>query len=266
MRGPIVLLTDFGNGYFQGVMKGVILSRAPGATVVDLDHHVPLGGIGQAAFVLAAALPYFPRESVFACVVDPGVGTGRRCLVAALPEGQLILAPDNGLLSAVLSPRSCVLRELTNQAWFLDDDTATFEGRSRFAPAAAALAAGARPDDAGPLVTDPVLLDVMKRRLTPTGVEGAVIYVDPFGNLVTGIDQAALAASGAPEELLVWVAGATIRGISRTYGAVESGALLAYVGSTGHLEIALRDGSAASRLRVAAGAPIVVRRREGHRS
>ncbi len=264
MRAPIVLLTDFGDGYFQGVMKGVILARAPGATIVDLDHHITPGGILQAGYVLRSAITYFPPESIFVCVVDPGVGSARRRLLVEHPDGPFVIAPDNGLVTGLLRswPR-CVVRELANPAWFLPEVSATFEGRSRFAPAAAALALGARSADAGVVLTDPVQLDGAECRVSKSAIEGRVVYIDPFGNLVTTIDDASLSAFAAPTAVTVDTGRSFIVGLSRSYSDAEPGALLAYVGSTGHLEIGVRDGHAAERLEASIGTAIIVRKRTG---
>jgi S-adenosylmethionine hydrolase len=258
-RGPVVLLTDFGDGAFQGVMKGVILARAPGTTIVDLDHHVRAGAVLEGAYVLAAALPYFPKTSVYCCVVDPGVGTERRRLAVEIPDGPLAVGPDNGLLTPLLEREDAVVRELSNHAWFAPDDTRTFEGRSRFAPAAAELAAGAPPKRAGAIVRDPVRLGLARCKKSRAGIAGEVVYVDSFGNLVTSVLASDLDGLPARADILVSVGekrGIPLRG---TYSEVAVGKPLAYVGSTGYVEIGIRGGSALLELGIDVGAGVLVK-------
>jgi S-adenosylmethionine hydrolase len=258
-----VLLTDFGDGPFQGVMKGVILSRAPGAAIVDLDHHVRPGGVLEAAWVLAGAADCFPDSSVFCCVVDPGVGTSRRRILVACEDGRLGVGPDNGVLSPLLGRRGATVREITNRRWFLADDTRTFEGRSRFAPAAAALASGSHPRDAGPVVRDAAIVRIDDSRAVGGGLSGQVICVDPFGNLVTSIVSGRLDALGPRDVLRAVVGRRRPIPLGETYASVAPGSPVAYVGSTGHLEIGIRGGSASLAFGVGAGA--LVRIRKGSR-
>jgi S-adenosylmethionine hydrolase len=252
-------LTDFGHGYFQGVMKGVILRRCPGASIVDLDHHVPPGDVAQAAYVLESAHAHFPATSVFCCVVDPGVGTGRRRLLVEAPGGQLAVGPDNGVLSALLRAADARVREIANPDWSdPGDPNRTFEGRSRFAPAAASLAAGADPADAGPLVGDARIFSDAATSFDRGRLRGTVIYADAFGNLVTSIRAADLDRLGSRESLEAAAGPEPAIPVRATYGDVPPGSLLAYVGSTGHLELAVRGANAASRLALGVGAPVTV--------
>jgi S-adenosylmethionine hydrolase len=256
----VVLLTDFGDGPFQGVMKGVILARAPGTTIVDLDHHVRAGAVVEGSYVLASALAYFPRASVFCCVVDPGVGTSRRRILAAVEGGPIAVGPDNGLLTPFLRSRGTLVREITNRAWFADDDTRTFEGRSRFAPAAAALASGASPAAAGPAVDDPVLLDLPGSRKTREGIAGEVVYVDSFGNLVTSVAASELDGLASRPGTVVSL-GRLLIPFRGTYADVAAGKAVSYVGSTGYLEIGVRGGSAILELGADVGARVLVKAR-----
>lgn len=265
-RGPIVLLTDFGDGCFQGVMKGVILSRAPGALIVDLDHHVRAGAVLEGAYVLATAAPYFPAGSVFCCVVDPGVGTSRRRILVETPGGQVAVGPDNGLLTPFVAKKGAEVREITNQSWFADDDTRTFEGRSRFGPAAAALAAGAKPSEAGPVIRDPVRLELARCQRTRTGIAGEVVYVDSFGNLVTSVTASDLDGLAGKPDVLVSVGPRRAIPLRGTYSEVGIGKPVAYVGSTGYVEVGVRGGSALLELGIDVGAPVVVHQRRRTRS
>jgi S-adenosylmethionine hydrolase len=219
-------------------MKGVILGIAPGAALVDLSHGVPAQDVRAAALHLDAAWRYFPAGTVFLCVVDPGVGTARRPLVARC-EGRLFVAPDNGLLGLLPGAE---FRELTAR-WGLPSPSRTFHGRDLFAPAAARLASGATFEEVGPPVLDATRLELP----SPRGDDGEVVHVDHFGNLVTNLP--------GRDAGIVEVAGHDAP-VAATYGAVPAGALVTVTGSTGRLEVSLRDGSAATRLRVGVGARV----------
>jgi S-adenosyl-L-methionine hydrolase (adenosine-forming) len=263
-RRPIVLLTDFGDGPFQGVMKAVILSRGPDAPIViDFFHHVRPGAVLEGAYTLASGIAFFRKPVIFCCVVDPGVGTARRRIVVAAKSGHLAVGPDNGLLTPLIEQPGSVVREITNPSWFEKDATKTFEGRSRFAPAAATLARGARPAGAGPIVRDPVVLSLRSARTAPGMVTGEVVYADSFGNLVTSIHvedlrgaDAALQGAQAP----VVVAG-TRKPIPfrATYSDVAVGKPVAYMGSNLYVEIGVRGGNALLELGVDVGTTVVVR-------
>ncbi len=235
----IALLTDFGLADpWVGVMKGVIAGIAPGVLTVDLSHGVPAQDVRTAAIHLDAAWRYFPVGAVFLCVVDPGVGTARRP-IAARCEGRFFVAPDNGLLGLLPDPEV----RLVTAPWGLPNPSRTFHGRDVFAPVAARLASGAAFETAGPRVTDYGRLSLP----APDGNRGEVILVDRFGNLLTnlpGRDSGVVEVAGHDAPVVT------------TYGAVPTGALLAHTGSTGRLEVALRDGSAATRLRVGVGAGV----------
>jgi S-adenosylmethionine hydrolase len=249
----VTLLTDFGtrDGYV-GAMKGVILSLAPQATIVDITHDIPPQDIAAAAFVLAQAAPLYPPGTIHVVVVDPGVG-GRRRGVIVPSGGQIFVAPDNGVLS---------LAAPVERGWAISapdfrrpDVSPTFHGRDVFAPAAARLCAGAVPADAGPsimlegrLAPRPVLFSNDGRKVT-----GHVVHVDRFGNLVTDI-----AAQILPYRPAVRIGSVEIPRVSVTYEDVPSGEPVAYIGSAGTLEVAVRDGSATDVLDVARGAPVVV--------
>lgn len=207
-------------------MKGVILSEAPAATIVDLSHDVRPHDPAHAAFFLRQAIPYFPKGTVFVCVVDPGVG-GAREIVCVRAGDHVFLAPDNGLLS-FLRPRSihAVVRKAAS---------ATFHGRDVFAPAAAHLARGGAPSRLGP----------RRARLTPFSVRpGRVVSIDRFGNVITDV-------AGRPRELRI--GRHRIRRFVRTYEEAPRGELVALVGSAGTLEVALREGRAQDRLRAKIG-------------
>lgn len=258
-RVPLVaVLTDFGTqDLFVGVMKGVIHSRCPGVRVVDLTHEVPPQNVPAGAFLLRAAVPYFPLLTTFLAVVDPGVGGSRRplCLTAG---GYRFIGPDNGLLwpaaSALGRPEAYELAAAEHR---LPQVSSTFHGRDLFAPAAAALAAGVPPADLGPRVTDPVRLELPSPTVAGDELLGEVLWVDRFGNLITNLSPADLnePASGQRRFRL----GATeVLGPVSTYSAVAPGELCVVLSSFGTYEIAVRDGNASVRLGAARGQSVVV--------
>jgi S-adenosylmethionine hydrolase len=241
---PIVTLTtDFGaaDGYV-GAMKGVIATLAPKATIVDITHEVPPQDVAAGAFALAQAAREFPPGTVHVAVVDPGVGSARAGVVIDA-GGQRFVGPDNGLFElAAPSPRA--VHRIASKAFMAPSPSATFHGRDVFAVAAARLAAGAKARAAGPAHALAGSLG---------GERGdRVVHVDRFGNLVTNVRW----KTGAPAT--VRIGRRTLRW-ARTYAEVDPDELLAYVGSAGTLEIAVRDGSAAKRLGLGRGARVSVR-------
>lgn len=252
MSHLITLLTDFGDmDGFVGAMRGVIVSRTPAARLVDLAHHVPRGDIAKAARVLARAAPCFPRGTVHCVVVDPGVGSSRRAIVARA-GGQDFVAPDNGVLTDVLAALGpFTAREIVDPRLMAAAPSSTFHGRDVFAPTAAALADGFAFVDVGPRCETIVRLDRSAPAGSPEGWIGTVIEVDRFGNLITDLPVAAL-----PARVRVELGGVCLGGFASAYAAVEPGELVVLAGSEGTLEIAVRDGSAAARLTVSAGEPV----------
>jgi S-adenosylmethionine hydrolase len=260
-RPVIALITDFGlaDGYV-GSMKGVILGICPEATLVDISHEIRPQAVRQAAYVLSAATPYFPPGTVHLVVVDPGVGSERRPVVVQT-ERATYVAPDNGVLSLVLgqeSARWAIQIRVTEPRYRLSQISATFHGRDIFAPAAAHLACGVEPRELGdPLsLSDLVLLPALQPQQRPDGTWlGEVLHVDRFGNLITNCQWSAANLQSA---ICICAGGERIVGLSRTYADVELGELVAYVGSSGYLEIAVREGNAAARLGVDVGDPVQI--------
>ena len=249
---PIVsLLTDFGTAdNYVGVMKAVILGRCPGAQLIDVSHGVPAQDVAAGAFLLDKSWRYFAEGSVHLAVIDPGVGTPRRGLVAAA-GGHFFVAPDNGLLSPVLRDRPehrCY--RIDNPELMLPERSHTFHGRDVFSPVAAALALGIAPENVGPVIDDPVLLPDTRCERTANRIDGHVIYIDGYGNLVTNIAETELQALGDAGELRVALSAKGIADVPMVdnYQAVQQGELLAVVGGFGNLEVGVRDGSASERL------------------
>ncbi len=256
-RPPVVaLLTDFGlRDHYVGVMKGVVLGICPSATIVDITHGVPPQDVLTGALELLAAYPFFPAETVFVAVVDPGVGS-TRLAIAARADGRCFVGPDNGVLSLVFQQRAPErIVHLTDPRFALSTVSRTFEGRDRFAPAAAWLASGTPLASLGPPVDTWVRVRLPEPRVSPGLVEGEVVRVDRFGNLVTNIGLAQIGGllTGA---VRVEIAGASVTRLVGTYAEADEGALCAFVGSTGLLEVAVRGGSAAARLDTGRGTPV----------
>jgi hypothetical protein len=255
-RRPIVtLLTDFGlDDAFVGMMKGVVLQRAPRSPLVDLTHAIPPQDVRLAGYTLADSWRFFPPGTIHVAVVDPGVGSDRPILAARI-EGQIMLAPDNGLLTAVFEQASATeLRQVSNRDVFLKTISQTFHGRDIFAPTAGALAGGMALADVGPPAETWVTLDLPGPRVDEEGrVHGEVVSIDHFGNLITNIPGPML-----PLQPRVRIADRAIGRLSRSYAESEAGELLAIVSSAGRLEVAKNRGSAAAELGVGIGEPLTV--------
>jgi S-adenosyl-L-methionine hydrolase (adenosine-forming) len=246
----ITLLTDFGTSdSYVAEVKGVLLSGAPGATLVDVSHAVPPGSIATAAYLLGRTWKHFPVGTVHFVVVDPGVGTTRRA-VAVARDGQFFVAPDNGVLTPVFGTGA--------EVWTLAEPegaSPTFHGRDLFAPAAARLANGATLADVGAMVLEPpVLLAAPLPLYEGKKVHGEILHVDRYGNLVTTFTPALV-----PPYAILESEDMAIGPIRRTFGDVAQGELLAYWGSSGLLEVAVRDGSAARRLGIGVGGRVTAR-------
>ncbi|MEA2626300.1 MAG: hypothetical protein QOD06_2345 [Candidatus Binatota bacterium] len=261
---PVVsLLTDFGErDGFVGVIRAVILGICPRARLVDLTHEVRPQDVVGGALVLENAVEYFPPGTVHLAVVDPGVGGARRPIVIET-ERFLLVGPDNGLLSlaAERSPRRRVVH-LDRSSWFRESGSRTFHGRDVFAPVAGHLAAGTPAAELGSEIEEYEHVVLPVPRSIDGAVEGQVIHVDRFGNLISNLRQEDLAAF-RDSELSVSIAGVRIRGIVTHYAAVREGGTLALWNSWGRLEIAVRNGSAARHLRAHPGDRVEVRRASG---
>jgi S-adenosylmethionine hydrolase len=251
MTAPaITLLTDFGtaDGYVAE-MKGVLLCHAPGVPLLDMSHDVPPHDIEFARLTLARYWRRYPAGTVHLAVVDPGVGTSRAA-IAVLSDGRFLVGPDNG----VLSPALLALDAQTVSLPIPPGASPTFHGRDVFAPAAAALAHGAALHELGAPLHEPL------RRRTPQPVrrsdgliDGEVLTIDRFGNAITNV----LARDA--RTLMLDVRGVTTTvPVVTTYAAAEPGMVVALVGSSGFLEVAVRDGSAEQRLGVMRGQRVAV--------
>ncbi len=245
-KPTIALLTDFGTrDPYVAVVKGVLASRTD-AAVADLSHEISPFDPFEAAWFLRSAVPWWPEGTIFVCVVDPGVGTSRRIL-AARAAGKMFLAPDNGLLTFI-DCESVVSVE--NSSMFLPDGSTTFHGRDRFAPVAAALAGGAPLDALGPRVDPESIerLDYSSPVYAHDRAGGTIVSIDRFGNCITDLDAARIGFSPA----LLRVGEAVITRVERSYREAASGPFI-IVGSTGTIEVSVRNGSAAELLHMKRG-------------
>lgn len=266
MTAVISLTTDFGLAdEYVGVMKGAILSIAPQAPIVDLTHAIADQDLQQTAYIIDNAHRSFPPGTIHVVVVDPGVGSERRIVLLAA-HGQLFLAPDNGVLTLVLaSAPSCQAFQVSRQAQGIDTCSTTFHGRDIFAPTAARLANGLTAEQVGPPcpVDRLVRLELPRPAISADGsrINGQVVYIDKFGNLMTNIDReqiARLQALRPDRPLKVRLGPTAIGGLHSYYAQVEVGAPLALIGSRGRLEISLNQGNAAAFFGSRRGAEVVL--------
>jgi S-adenosyl-L-methionine hydrolase (adenosine-forming) len=261
-RPIIALLTDFGTrDHYSGVMKGVVLGICPDVTLVDVTHDLPPHDIAFAAQELAATYKFFPVGTIFLVVVDPGVGTARRGLAAEAADRKFI-APDNGVLTAVFQeapPKRVV--ELSERKYARPTVSRTFEGRDRFAPAAAFIAKGIHLEAFGRPVSDYHQLALPVPEWRGDVLCGQVVRIDRFGNVVTNLDRRSCEKVAAGTgTLIVTVGGQTVGRLVSTFGDLAAGEIGALFGSTEHLECAAQSASAADRLGASVGDPVEVRR------
>jgi S-adenosylmethionine hydrolase len=262
VRPIIALLSDFGTrDHYAGVMKGVLLGILADVTIIDVSHDLPAHDIPFASLELAATYKYFPAGTIFLVVIDPGVGTQRRGIAAEAGDWRFV-APDNGVLSGVFHetpPKKVV--ELTERRYARPTVSRTFEGRDRFAPAAAWLAKGVQLAAFGRAITDYHMLEPARPQLDGGVLRGVVVRVDRFGNVVTNLDRRSCEKlANGTAALHLTVAGHSIARIVSTYSDIAAGELAALFGSTDHLEVAAHAASAAEQLGVSTGALVELRR------
>jgi S-adenosylmethionine hydrolase len=257
----ITLTTDFGTvDGFVASMKGVILRLCPGAQIVDVTHEIPPHDVLRAAYVIDQAARWFPHNTIHVVVVDPGVGGDRRILLARLDD-QIFVAPDNGVLTRVARrAKGRAFWSVTDRRYMLDPISHTFHGRDIFTPVAAYVADHTPLEKFGPRVQDILELPMPEPAvLAGPCIEGMVVYVDRFGNLMTNIEQDLLATTfGAGAAVCVQVADETVLGPLASYSEAAPGQLLSILNSAGLLELAIRDASAAVHLRADVGTRVLV--------
>ncbi len=258
----VTLTTDFGlNDSFVGVLHGVVLSIHRETTVVDICHAVASYDVFDGAWTIAQAYRFFPPRTVHVVVVDPGVGSTRRPIIVETDD-YIFVAPDNGVLSLIEARESkFAVRHITAERYFLQPVSQTFHGRDIFAPVAAWLSKGVAPSEFGPEVSDYVHLPLPQvEHVGENSLRGVVLKVDKFGNLITNISELeapALFGSVSPS-LSILISGQTITRLCHSYAEGGADEFFAIVGSSGYLEIAARQASAAEKLAAGAGTPVGV--------
>ena len=260
--GLITLLTDFGDrDYFVASMKGVILTINPHAIIVDLSHHVPRHSIENAAYLLKSCYRYFPEGTAHVAVVDPGVGTERRPLGIRTAR-YYFLGPDNGLFSYIFDEENKVeVREIENQQIRLDSVGHTFDGRDLFAPAAAWLTSGQSFESLGRSIGQGRTFPIVKPRKEANGLVGVVIYVDHFGNLISNLtlkDVDAVRSEVSSKGLALQIAGHRVNGLFTSYAEGSKVEPSALINSDGVVEVFIKEGNAALRLKVGSGTEIIL--------
>jgi S-adenosylmethionine hydrolase len=278
MSSIITLTTDFGyDDAYVAAVKGAVLSINPEASIVDVSHSIRPQDILQAAFILNAAYRYFPKQTVHVAIVDPGVGSERRGIILKTPSA-IFVAPDNGILSYIIDDlfpdvvaqfagqslvnqptteivfkKGLEAAAITDPRFWRHPVSPTFHGRDVFAPVAAGLSLGISPYEFGEKINSLQVLPVAKPTLDPDGnLVGQVLHVDRFGNLITNIRSNNLPG----KNVVIEVSGQCIQGVSDYYAQTEE--IMAVVGSSGYLEISLREGSACDFLGIGVGHEIRV--------
>jgi S-adenosylmethionine hydrolase len=259
-RPVITLTTDFGyGGHFVGAMKGVILKILPEANIVDITHDIRPFDLLEGALTIAAAAPFYPAGTIHVVVVDPGVGTARRPILAEA-DGQFFVAPDNGVLTLVCERASAVkIRHITAVEYFLKPVSRTFHGRDIFATVAAWLGKTGQAADFGEEITDYIRLRAPIPKRSGSVVTGAILHRDRFGNLMTN-----LTPEDAPEMMdgtipfRIWIGNHEVRRLVSTFSEGHPGEAVILVGSSGYLEIVVHGGSAAEMLGAGPGTEVTV--------
>ena len=259
MRPVITLTTDFGlDDPFVGIMKGVILNIAPDSEIIDITHNIEPQNITQAALVLNASYPWFPRKTVHIIIVDPGVGGKRRPMVVQ-SKFQFFVGPDNGVLTPVLDSKNRFY-QLTNKKYFLKNVSNTFHGRDIFAAVAAWITTGVAPSKMGPRILKPEFLDLPQPRIKEGTVQGKIIYKDRFGNLTTNI-SAELINEKFPsfDKIKIQTGKQIINGLSEAYNKIKPGESGAIINSRNQVEIFCGQADAAKKLKLKLGQSVILK-------
>jgi S-adenosylmethionine hydrolase len=255
----VTVTTDFGlRDPYVAEMKAVILSICPEAVIVDVTHEVAKFDVRTGAYMLASAAPYFPKGTIHVAVVDPGVGSARRGLIVETKQG-FFVGPDNGVLVLAAENQGIVsVREIVNPKLMLPHVSSTFHGRDVFAPAAAHLANGVSPADFGAEVRDIVKPEFAKVRSSKGTLEGEVLHVDGFGNIVTNVNEGALADIKLGKSVNVQIHDRIVEAkLGKTYAEAQLKKPLVLVGSQGYVEIAMNPGNAAKEFKAKPGDKVV---------
>jgi S-adenosylmethionine hydrolase len=253
----VVLLTDFGNSPYPGIMKGVIKDINPEVSIIDLSHNVSSQAVREAAFILLTSYKYFPNKSILVCVVDPGVGSVRKIILAET-EHYCFIAPDNGLLSPVLEREpSKRMVSVENSEYFLKPVSRTFHGRDIFAPVSAHLSLGKDTNVFGRPADEVFHLDLGNLQIKDKEIRGEIVFVDSFGNLVTNIPEDVLKGI-QKRRIFVCIDESRISGLKESYTEVQKGEPLAIFGSFGYLELSVREGKANKYFTASEGTEVIL--------
>lgn len=258
MRKAITLTTDFGlQDYYVGAMKAVMFSIAPESRLIDISHEIPSQDIMAGSWILQNSALLYPPGTVHTVVVDPGVGTDR-IPVALQVDDQLFVGPDNGIFSLLTEDKDFKAIRLTNKEYWRDNPSTTFHGRDIFAPVAAHLSRGVDLQELGDPIEDLVTYRWTKPIADKDGVEGMVIHIDKFGNLITNITAPQFKEVTEGKNVKIYVGNTILEKIVETFGKVTEGEPAAYIGSSGMLEVGINKGSAEKMLGVQKGAQISI--------
>jgi S-adenosylmethionine hydrolase len=258
VKNPVIaLITDFGeDDFFVASMKGVITRINPSVRIIDITHRIPSFDIMAASFVLFSSYKYFPPRTIFLIVVDPGVGSSRKILLAKTKKF-FFIAPDNGVLSSVLEEeRIEKLIEVKNKKFFLPKLSITFEGRDKMAPVAAWLSKGISCAEFGASVKQYKKLKSQKPVLKGKEILGHIVYIDKFGNLITNIPGQmldSLRTQSRKARLSLHVKGVEVGSFVQNYSRAKRGELVFLIDSLRMVEIAAGEDSAARKLKAATG-------------
>ncbi len=258
MSSLITLTTDFGSqDHYVGVLKAVILSIAPDSRLIDISHEIPPQDIMAGAWVVRNSAMLFPPDSVHLVVVDPGVGTQRKPIAMQI-ENQYFVGPDNGIFSLIADQYEHRAVELTEPSFWRPNPSKTFHGRDIFAPVAAHLANGTELSKIG----NPLESLETYRWAVPIsdkdGIQGWIVHIDRYGNLITNIPEEMIAEAGERSKLKIYVGNTILNNLVDTFGEVPEGEPVAYIGSAGMLEVAINKGDAHEMLGVEKGAQISI--------
>jgi len=271
VKHPIIaLITDFGaDDFFIASMKGVIFHINLSARIIDITHQVPSFDIMRGGFILFSCYGYFPPKTIFLVIIDPGVGSSRKILLGET-KNYFFIAPDNGILSLVLESEEVQqIREVTNNKFFLKEQSKTFEGRDKMAPVAAWLSKGISPSEFGPRVRNFKKLRDLKPLWSKKGITGSIIYTDKFGNLITNIPAIMvnqLREKTGKNKLTLVVEKREITSFRENYSLGERGELFFLVGSLGLVEIAAKEASASEKMKAKVGDKVIIKNEKSEKS
>jgi S-adenosyl-L-methionine hydrolase (adenosine-forming) len=263
VANPIITLTtDYGtNDHLVGTLKGVILKINPDATIVDITHHVTPFDLLDGALAIGSAYSYFPARTIHVVVVDPGVGTPRRPLLVT-SETQYFVAPDNGVLSMIYErDPNVMVRHANVEHYYLQPVSHTFHGRDVFAPIAAWLSKSGQTAAMGEEITDYKKFAIPRPKTANGLSKGVIMRVDGFGNLMTNFRAEDMGGANGNGGVAFKLGSHTVSHVADTYAAGNSGEPIAYVGSSGYVEIAVNKGNAAKTLAISRGAPVILEKK-----